>query len=219
MRSLLAALLFVALCPASAHALAFPWQPLPTDYLRFMAGAVDDFEHGLRYAGEIGMLFDLGRDSGNTALGPVGGVSVNDDVRRLSIGLHVENGLRGGPEFVHLRVGDEGHYGGALALGLEIPLLRYMAAGVGGRLGGTERGFFGELGFTFVIRLPAGPRAARQVARLWPYPKCGSDLSCEFRGERCIEGMCQQCGEDAHCAPEHVCAGNRCQWPQTPRPE
>lgn len=202
-RCTLAALLLTALAwPAPSGANVFPFGPLTTDYIRLMAGIATDFEHGGMYAGEIGWLFRSSPDEKALSIGPVVGLAANGDTQRFSIGPHAEHGVRIGPEFVYRRDGGASHLGGALHLGLEIPMIIF-AAGVGGRLGVTEGGFFGELGLTFVLRIPAGPRAAKQLARANrpQYPRCDDDADCAFRGEYCDQGRCEQCREDAHCVP------------------
>jgi len=46
------------------------------------------------------------------------------------------------------------------------------------------------------------------------YPKCETDDHCKAKGEVCLAGQCQECRDDAQCAPRGanmVCATGRCE--------
>jgi len=49
------------------------------------------------------------------------------------------------------------------------------------------------------------------------YPKCDKDEHCKTDGhnEVCVNGMCQECGQDTDCKPGFACKANKC----TPKPE
>ncbi|MDY0060218.1 MAG: OmpA family protein [Myxococcota bacterium] len=42
------------------------------------------------------------------------------------------------------------------------------------------------------------------------YPKCENDTHCKEQGEFCVNGLCQQCREQAHCATCQQCQAGRC---------
>ncbi len=48
------------------------------------------------------------------------------------------------------------------------------------------------------------------------YPQCKKDKHCEKDGERCVDGMCQQCSTDAECTDGLVCQEYQCVEPTEP---
>lgn len=64
--------------------------------------------------------------------------------------------------------------------------------------------------------LPAVVLAAFALAGCKPkYPKCETDEHCAEKGEVCINGACQECGDNAQCETKHgaghECVGGRCE--------
>jgi peptidoglycan-associated lipoprotein len=47
------------------------------------------------------------------------------------------------------------------------------------------------------------------------YPKCEKDEHCSEKNEVCVQGQCQECGQDQDCKDGFVCRGNAC----VPKPE
>ncbi|MFO0724217.1 MAG: OmpA family protein [Myxococcota bacterium] len=43
------------------------------------------------------------------------------------------------------------------------------------------------------------------------YPKCEKDENCAAKGEVCVDGLCQQCRDDAQCKAGEMCKGGRCE--------
>lgn len=205
MRIALALLLAAVALPATARADAFPRIPLAFDHLRLMAGVGTDFEHGGRYIGEVGWMSLLGQKW--PYLGPVIGFAADGASPRISAGVHVDALLRGGPEFVYRQVEGVDEFGAALALGFEIPIF-VVAAGVGGRVGYTDAGPFGELGLTFVLRIPLGTPEGFGGP---PPDACTSDRDCAATGRHCDPDrrVCAQCVTDDHCGPQ-ICRAGQC---------